>query len=265
MTVKQVLQNLRLRAEQFSQTPEGREWTWYGLCYGGLIVFLALILLVVDLWIMPRYVGLDNIIKVPNVVGMSYTQAYKTLEEAGLSPRVRSEVYNNAVPAGYVTSQLPYPTAEVKPDRSIYLDLSKGKQLIEVPNLIGLNLRDARLALLRANGGLELNKITYNYDERLPPDIIASQSVTPKTKVAFGTMLDVVVSLGAKDVYVAVPNLEGKTLEEAQLLITGAGLSIGNITYGKSETFGAGVVFDQIPPAGDSVKVTTPIHLTISR
>lgn len=265
MELKQGVHQWSERWKQFIATPQGREWYYYGKIYGIFIGILVVLMILFDVWIMPYYVGLDKVVNVPGVVGHSINNARKMLEEQGLSVRIRNEYFNNTIPAGYVTNQIPYPNTQVKPDRTIYLDISKGKQLIEIPDLVGLTLRDAKLALLRTNG-LQMNRISYSYNNNLPPDIIASQSVRKGTKVPYGTQVDVVVSLGAEDVYVAVPEFVGKAVEEAKVLIVKHGLSIGTIITGeRDETRLPGTVLNQIPPARDSVKTGTPVHLTISK
>lgn len=268
MTLQERFHAWKEKAQSFIKTPEGREWYWYGMCFLGFLGFLVVLAILFDLVIMPRYVGLDKVVRVPNVSGMTQSQAFKALEEKGLQPRVRGQYFNANVPAGYVTAQLPYPDAEVKPDRSIYLDVSRGKQMIEVPNLVGLNLRDAKLALLRTNG-LEMNRVAYDYNENLPPDYIYSQSIREKTKVPVGTQIDVKVSLGYKETSVIVPDVEGKSLEEAQIAITAVGLVVGEVSKGErselNQTLRPGTVIAQVPPKGETVPSGTPINLTVTR
>ncbi len=266
MDINAKFHNWKTRFQTFIQTPEGREWYWYGRWYAGFIAGLLLLLILMDTWVMPHYVGLDRVVSVPSVVGMNTSAARKMLEDKGLSVRVRNEYYNNNVPAGYITNQIPFPNTQVKPARTIYLDISKGKQLLEMPDLIGLTLRDAKLKFLQMNNGLELNRVSYNYNKNLPPDVIASQSISKGTKVAQGAQVDVVVSLGAEDAYSVVPLLIGKGVEEAKRLIATAGLTLGEVVTGeKNETMLPGTVINQIPPAKDSVRSGTPVTLTVSK
>lgn len=244
--------------------PNKQEWAKYGLRFGYVLVGLAIVIGIFDVLIMPMYVGRGRDTKVPNVTSMSFSQATKMLEEQGLSLKITNEYYNNAVPAGYIVSQLPFPSAIVKPGRTVYIVLSKGKQMIEMPQLQGMTVRDARIALMRL--GLNLNNAAYTFNSSIPANVIFAQTVSAHKKVAFGTSVDVTVSLGAEVVYAVVPDVVGRTLDEAKALLTGAGFMLGEITTGeRNETFLPNTVIAQIPAGRDSVKAGTPISLTVSR
>jgi eukaryotic-like serine/threonine-protein kinase len=262
------LEQWKAKYRAFVQTPEGREWQWYGICFAGFVGFLLLIVVLMDLVVMPMHVGLSNVIRVPNVAGMNQRAAFDMLQKQGLQPVVRGAYFNNTIPAGYITAQLPYAASEVKPDRKIYLDVSKGKQMVVVPNLIGLTLREAKLALLRVDG-LALDRVSYNYNSSLPPDYIYSQSVAEGTTVAIGAMVDVVVSLGAEEQYVMVPDLEGKSELEVEAFLSTKGLTIGTVSTADNaelnSTLRAGTVVAQIPQKGDSVRSGTPVNITVTR
>jgi beta-lactam-binding protein with PASTA domain len=66
-------------------------------------------------------------------------------------------------------------------------------------------------------------------------------------------------------VYAMVPDVEGKALEDARNIISGAGFVVGTINTASDETFVSNTVLKQIPAPKDSVKAGTPINLTIAR
>jgi serine/threonine-protein kinase len=256
--------SLEQRLESRATTPEGKEWIRYGSRIS--MIFLAIIFVIgfFDLVFMPWYVGHNSVVRMPNVSGMSYNQAVQILENNGFSVKVASEYYNNNVPSGHIVNQMPFATSLVKTSRTVYVTLSKGKQLLEVPNLVGLTVRDARIALIRL--GLSLNNAAYQFNDRIPVNIIFSQSLPSKQKVGFGARVDVSVSLGSEVVYVVVPDVEGKSLEEARRILGSAGFTVGEVTDGEvNETFMPGTVIKQIPPPMDSVKTGTPINLTVTK
>jgi serine/threonine-protein kinase len=250
--------------ESRATTPEGKEWIRYGSRIS--MIFLAIIFVIgfFDLVFMPWYVGHNSVVRMPNVSGMSYNQAVQILENNGFSVKVASEYYNNNVPSGHIVNQMPFAASLVKTSRTVYVTLSKGKQLLEVPNLVGLTVRDARIALIRL--GLSLNNAAYQFNDRIPVNIIFSQSLPSKQKVGFGARVDVSVSLGPEVVYVVVPDVEGKSLEEARRILGSAGFTVGEVTDGEvNETFMPGTVIKQVPPPMDSVKTGTPINLTVTK
>ncbi len=252
------------RLESRASTPEGKEWVRYGSRI--TLIFFTIIFTIgfLDLVFMPWFVGHNDIVRMPNVAGMSYNQAARILEDNGFSVKVASEYYNNAIPSGHIVNQMPLPASLVKKSRTVYVTLSRGKQLLEVPNLVGLTVRDARIALIRL--GLSLNNAAYQFNDRIPVNIIFSQSLTAKQKVGFGARVDVSVSLGPEVVYVIVPDVEGKSLDEARRILGAAGFTVGEVTDGEvNDTFMPGTVIKQIPPPMDSVKTGTPINLTVTK
>ncbi len=252
------------RLESRAKTPEGGEWLRYGSRIGIIFFCIAVVIGTFDLLLMPWYVGHNSVVRMPNIAGMSYNQAARILEDNGFSVKVAGEYYHNSIPAGFIVNQMPFPASLVKSSRTVYLTLSKGKQMLEVPKLVGLTVRDARIALIRL--GLSLNNAAYQFNDNIPANIIFSQSLPAKQRVGFGARVDVVVSLGPEVVYVVVPDVEGKSLEEARRLLSAEGFTVGEVTDGEvNETFMPGTVIKQIPAPRDSVKTGTPINLTVTK
>ncbi|MCS6808559.1 MAG: PASTA domain-containing protein [Bacteroidota bacterium] len=263
-TVLRWYRTLEERLESRAQTSEGKEWIRYSVRIGVILLGIAVAIGFLDTVFMPWYVGHNAVVRTPNVVGMSYGQAVRLLQDNGFTVRVSSENYHNAVPAGHIVTQTPYAGSLVKTSRTIYLSLSKGKQLLEVPNLVGLTVRDARIALMRL--GLSLSSASYQFNNNIPANIIFQQSLPPRQKVGFGARIDVVVSLGPEVVYAVVPDVEGKSLEEARRILALAGFVVGEVIHGEvNETFMPGTVAKQVPAPFDSVKVGTPVSLTVTR
>lgn len=257
-------QSFENRLESRAETPEGKEWIRYGTRIIAIFLGIAFVIGAFDLVFMPWYVGHNTVVRTPNITGMSYGQAARILEDNGFAIKIASENYNNTVPSGHIVSQMPYAGSLVKSSRTVYLSLSKGKQLLEVPNLVGLTVRDARIALIRL--GLSLSNASYQFNDNIPANIIFSQSLPAKQKVGFGARVDVVVSLGPEIVYVVVPDVEGKSLDEARRILGAAGFIVGEVIQGEvNETFVPGTVMKQIPAPNDSVKTGTPINLTVTK
>lgn len=261
--VRGFVHSLEERFTSRAKTDEGKEWLKYLFRIFVLFLGIAFVVGAFDLVFMPWYVGHDQITKMPDVRNMSFTQAAKMLEEKGFTVKTASEYYNNNVPAGHIVSQMPFPLSMVKSSRTVYLTLSRGKQLLEMPNLVGLSVRDARIALIRL--GLSLNNAAYEYNENVAANIIFEQSVKTKERLNFGATVDVRVSLGPEVVLVLVPDVEGKALEDAKNMLTGAGLTIGEIKSQADETFVSNTVLKQTPAPNDSVKTGTAVNLIIAK
>ena len=61
---------------------------------------------------------------------------------------------------------------------------------------------------------------------------------------------------------VTTPDVAGLTQEAAETALSNAGLTLGEITYGASDTVEAGRVIGQVPAAGSSVASGTAVALT---
>ncbi len=59
--------------------------------------------------------------QVPNVVGISYTEAINKLHDAGFKIEIRDSLYLDNVKPGYVVEQYPGGDAVVKPGRKVFL------------------------------------------------------------------------------------------------------------------------------------------------
>ena len=106
-----------------------------------------------------------------------------------------------------------------------YLYLIPAKPEVTVPNLVGFEVTEAEK--LAEKNGLKLNVVKREPNETVQPGGILSQVPKPGMVVRKGRVIDVVVSSGIETVM--VPDLTGKTLIEAEILLDQAGLKRGDI------------------------------------
>lgn len=89
-------------------------------------------------------------VEVPDVSGLPLGAAKAMLAAKGLKAKVASEVYSDSVRAGWVVSQ--DPESGTRPRGSaVRLTVSKGQQLVAVPDVLGLSVKKAE-AKLKAAG-----------------------------------------------------------------------------------------------------------------
>ena len=116
---------------------------------------LVLFLLFLDNLAMP-YVVAVNRVSVPAVEGRLSREASLDLREEGLRMAVRDSVFSEISPHGHVVDQSPDPGELIKKGRRVFVDLSRGPRLHEVPNVTGGSIREARLQI--AGNQLRLRK-----------------------------------------------------------------------------------------------------------
>lgn len=87
-------------------------------------------------------------VDVPDVTGEDLADARADLEEAGLKVKVSSEeVTSDEFDKGQVAAQSPDPDSRVAEGDTVTLTVSKGPQMIEVPDVVGDSVDDAKQQL----------------------------------------------------------------------------------------------------------------------
>ncbi len=223
--------------------------------YSALILVFALI---IDNLVMPSLVHTKEKVKVPNVVGAEQEEAKNRLRNVGLSMQVTGELYSELYEQGAVMSQSPAPNADVKSGRPIFVSISKGKETVAVPYLIGSNLRNARLQLMQR--GLELGGVEYEYTDEFPKDTIFAQSIAAGVYIPFGSSINLKVSKGSESQN-RIPILIGYSFDEIARVLAESGFILGEVTFKHSETYlpntviGQSPSFDVLAPAGTAINV----------
>lgn len=234
-------------------------WKKILLVCGLLTVFIILMNSV----IMPWYVRHDTLVKVPSVIGMNFQEALNALDEAGLEGLQGEIRFDPSKPIGTVIDQNPAPEQVVKDGRRIYLLISGGEQLYDVPNLVGRTVREAKFMLAQRN--IELQETESRPSAQYPPGIIITQVEQPGSKVKKGSRISVIVSAGIETGDLKVPDLVGKNVEEAKKLILLNKLSIGKINFQPSISVPLNSVIDQYPKANSMAKENQRVDLFVNR
>lgn len=234
-------------------------WQKFLVVIGGL--FAAMLFM--NFIIMPWYVRHDTLVKVPSVTGLTYEDAKKRLDESGLEGLQGDIRYDPSKPIGTVLDQIPPADQTVKDGRRIYLIISGGEQLYEVPNLVGRSLREAKFILAQRN--LFSQEVEYKASVQYPGGIVLSQLELAGSKVKKGSMIGVIVSTGMESGDIKVPSLTGLNIEEAKKLIITNKLTIGKISYQPTENLPLNAVIDQYPKANSMAKENQKIDLFVNR
>mgnify|MGYP002628775763 CR=1 FL=1 len=223
----------------------------------------AIALLVVLLIIATSWYGisvLGNKIVIPSLAGMSQTQATNTVAELGLKIGQIQEVFSEDVPKGKVITSNPPGGGRVEVAGEVLLIVSKGKDRIEVPELIGLTVEEATAALKSKN--LKIGRVSEKYNYTLEAGLIIDGNPPSGSPVRKDSSVDLIISKGPEQV--ELTNFEGKTSDQAQSELTSAGLIV-NSNYEYSETVPIGTVISQTPSDVSTVGKGEKIELVISK
>jgi len=213
------------------------------------VAFLALLFVVCNDFVMPWYVRKAGEVVVPTVVGMPFDVAEHRMDSAGLVARKGEQRTDNKYPLGTVINQNPIAGKTVNKGRRVYLAVSGGEQLVSMPNLKGRTLRDARFQLEQR--GLKLGVIEYQPSNEFPENTVIDQKVSPGMKISTNVYVSIVASQGNISDKTAVPDLNGKTLAQAQQILLTHGFKLGNITYQHAPDLLPNTIVDQFPRVGE--------------
>jgi eukaryotic-like serine/threonine-protein kinase len=242
------------------EAPKRRRYKWLKILAIVVVSFFTLLLLL-DLLIMPLYVKRGEVGVVPKVIGKQVDDAVRILSESGYEPIRYETQFSDKAKEGTIMRQTPEGGDETKPGRKVYLIISGGKEMVIVPNFTGLNLKDARISLVRAN--LELGKTELVFTDSAPSGIVFRQFPRAGEKISASRQVTLYVSQGPKTGLIVTPSLMGLTLEEAIRQITRIGLQPGQVTMEDREMGVPGTIFEQYPPPGDLISEGAGVDLFV--
>lgn len=208
------------------------------------IMSIYLVLLIVDNFVMNSMVHDRETVKVPNVTNKIIDKAQKELKSRGLSPKIKFEQYSESYPKGIVISQNPNSNSEVKANRPVYLVVSKGKEKVPVPSLIGKTIKEVNYELMKRN--LTLGEVFFQVNEYYGKDTVFAQSKSGGSMVPYGDAVSVTVSSGS-NLLIPVPVLIGQRLDEVEVILIENGFKLGTVSYQVNGTFQANTVIEQFP------------------
>lgn len=233
----------------------------------GLTIVLIMALFIGIAWgiieIVPELLFPDEV-QVPAIQGMEKNAAEQLLASLGLRLSVEQEMFDNQIPAGYIIHQDPPSGRMVKQNRTIEVRVSKGPEIVEMPSVTGMTLREARLTLTQA--GFVLGEEQEVFDDQAPLNTVISQYPEPGIPVQMGTPVDLVINRGREVLAsVEVPDFRGEQLSTVRGLLARLGLTEGNLWPEYSTVYNQGEIIEQNPAPGTTVDVGWTIDFVYSQ
>ncbi len=225
------------------------------------LVLVALFFVLDDI-VMPLYTQQGSTTRVPNVTGLPLVEARTILEQAGLDPKESETKPDRTYPVGTISYQNPQSGSIVKYGRGVYLTISGGDIMVDVPTLRGKSLRDATFTLESA--GLLLGDVRYEPSQQIFMNTVISQSVEPGKKIKTGSSIGVIVSQGKPGEKRTVPNIVMRSLAEAERLLLQSGFTLGKVTEQPNFELLPNTVMDQYPKSGEMASFGQPIDVFVA-
>jgi serine/threonine-protein kinase len=191
-------------------------------------------------------ISLGLSVKVPPVRDLEVDEATKRLQDEELLVDTRQQASDDVEP-GKVIGTDPAAEAEVECNSTVTLIVSKGVNLITVPDLIGTDETVARSRL----EDLHLVPDVNTKDDDAPEGTVIGQNPGPGSELKRDQRVTLIVSTGAGSVI--VPDVVGQAEDTARANLQSAGLSVDVIEQETEDPGDDGRVLEQAPTAGARV------------
>lgn len=139
-----------------------------------------------------------EVVTVPNLVGVKYEEA---VEKAGKTSdyqllKAVEEEFSNDVPEGYIASQFPEAYAEETQGYSLYITVSKGAKMRELPVIQGKTVD--QVAQLLGDQSFVTSQ-SFEYSDTVKKGLVIGYDAhNPGDKLEYGSTIEIKVSLGAE-------------------------------------------------------------------
>ncbi|MDQ0991908.1 Stk1 family PASTA domain-containing Ser/Thr kinase [Streptomyces sp. V3I7] len=200
----------------------------------------------------------DDTLPTPNFVGQTQATAKKQAENVDLKLDLSRKPCDDQ-PKGNICSQNPKADTTIHKGETVTLVVSTGAPKVDVPDVSGLAFADAESTLKKK--GFEVEKQAQESTET--PDTVLAQN--PKAGASRQKGSTVVVTVAKATAQVTVPDLTGKTPDEANSLLQAKGLVLGAQEQAESAAQPEGKIFEQSFAPGSDVDRGTTVNIKIAK
>ena len=185
---------------------------------------------------------------IPDVSGMSETEAQNELEEAGFKV-TSSFQYDDSVESGKVINTTPEAGTKAEKGSTVTMLVSQGSNKKTVPDVRGM--ADATAQSTIKSYGFNVGTVTYDYSDSVEKGMVISQTVEPGTKASAGTSISITVSNGPKpEEKIEVQSFVGQQESALKSWASSKGLytNISDSQY--SDSYAKGCIISMTPSSG---------------
>ncbi|QEU80962.1 Stk1 family PASTA domain-containing Ser/Thr kinase [Streptomyces subrutilus] len=226
----------------------------------GTLLVVAGVLLALGLGTGVWYINSGQFTKVPNVLGKSEEQAKAQLSASGLGVKRVERKFSDAFERGTVMNTDPAAGRRIRGNGAVALTVSRGPEVVSVPDLKGRPLEEAESELTKA--GLAPGVVSQAFSQDVAQGSVISSDPAGGQKRAPDTAVSLVVSKGRP---VPVPSVAGLPSEQATATLEGLGLKVATAPEQVNAPTPAGTVANQSIGAGTQAAAGDTVTLTLSK
>ena len=205
----------------------------FGAMLGTIVLLLVLIF-----WWLKCYTHHGESLQVHDYTGMTLEEAIEKARSRSFRIQVNDSTWQEGKPANIVLEQSPEPYSRVKENRTIYLKVTKKiPETVLLPTLVG-NYDDNQYSKKLKRKGIKTVVKERVWDNKQAPgtilyfyyndEKITENEVSEGLRIPKSTTLEFVITERGID-RVNLPNLVCRRFSEAEFLVTGQGLTLGEI------------------------------------
>ncbi|AQT72110.1 Stk1 family PASTA domain-containing Ser/Thr kinase [Streptomyces sp. fd1-xmd] len=226
----------------------------------GVLLVVVGVLLALGIGTGVWYINSGQFTKVPNLLGKTEAQARSQLSEAGLGVKGVERKFSDAFERGTVMNTDPAGGRRIRGNGAVTLTISRGPEVVSVPNLKGRPLEEAKEELTRT--GLAPGIVTQAFSQDVAQGSVISTNPAGGEKRAPDTAVSFVVSKGRP---VPVPGVTGLPFEQAKATLEGLGLKVATAPEQVNAPSDPGTVANQSIGAGTQAAAGDTVTLTVSK
>ncbi|MEU1707189.1 Stk1 family PASTA domain-containing Ser/Thr kinase [Streptomyces sp. NPDC005706] len=225
-----------------------------------LAALVAAVLVVLGVGAGVWYINSGQFTKVPPLLAKTEEQATARLKSSGLHVKEIKREYNDTVGSGTVISTDPTAGSRIRGNGSVTLVISRGPEIVKVPDLRGVPLGEARSRLRSA--GLEPGMVNRAFSDSVDRGSVISTDPQTGVKRHAGSAIALLVSKGNP---VDVPDVTGEDPDSARQDLEDAGLKVRISAQQVNSEYDKGQVARQTPGAGSRAAEGDTVTLTLSK
>ena len=226
-----------------------------------LLLTLFLFIFLWNFWIRDLFSPAERI-ELPKFVGSRYDDVIRDADS--IFNFVITDVYTNDTEPGIIISQKPDPGRSMSIENdgvTVEISVSRSMTSIEVPEVAGMEYRDAADKLQKMGFAVEIESAT---SDTVAHNYVISSSPAAHEMVISGSLIYLSVSSGPQVIYVEMPNLIGLS-EEAAI----RKLESNNLSYSGSDWVDSpldrGTVVGQNIQIGERIEEHSKVTLQVSQ
>lgn len=204
--------------------------------------------------------GPGSYLTVPDVVTLTQAQAESKLS-SNLITYTKNQEFSEEVPSDHVIRTAPSAGNRIHKNDTVKLVVSKGPQMVMVPNVTGLTQEEAATSL--SGVSLETGEITETWSDTHPAGTVVASFPSGGREARINSEVSLQISKGKRPV--DVPSVIGMSSEEAVAALTAAQLK-PEVSREFSTRVPDGIVISQRPTSADgALAVGETVAVVVSK